>query len=239
MPAADVRAFYDSQRIQIGQPFEVVEAQLRQYLQNQAIERTKREYLDSLRGKYHATVQLEPQREQIAAVGPERGPADARVTIVEFSDFQCPFCGRLAPILKQVLQAYPTQVRLVYRNMPLSSLHPDAAKAAEASVCAASQGKFWEMHDLLFAEQNSLSVDALKEKARRVGLDTQQFNDCLDSGKAREAVNSDAQAGAELGLAATPSSFVNGRFISGAATFEHWAAVINDELSRVALTARR
>lgn len=237
---AEAHAFYDSQHTQIGQPFETVKPQISQFLQNQAAERAKREYLDSLRAKYRASVQWEPKREQILEdVGPRRGSADARVTIVEFSDFQCPYCGRLAPILKQVLAAYPTQVRLVYRNMPLTSLHPDAAKAAEAAVCAESQGKFWEMHDLLFAEQNSLSVDALKEKAKRLGLDSAQFDSCLDSGKSRDAVNTDAEAGAELGLAATPSSFVNGRFINGAATFERWKAIINDELGRVALTARQ
>jgi protein-disulfide isomerase len=236
---ADVHSFYEPQRIQIGQPFETAEPQIRLYLQKQAAERSKRQYLDSLRAKYRASIQLEPKREEIPAVGPQRGPLDAKVTIVEFSDFQCPFCGRLAPILKQVLAAYPTQVRLVYRNMPLSSLHPDALNAAEAAVCAESQGKFWEMHDLLFAEQNSLSIDALKEKAKRVGLDTKQFDACLDSGNSRDAVNADAEAGAELGLAATPSSFVNGRFVNGAATFERWSAIINDELHRVALTARQ
>jgi protein-disulfide isomerase len=236
---ADVHAFYDSQRVQIGQPFETVETQIRQFLQSQTAERSKRQYLDSLRAKYRASIQMEPRREQIPDVGPQRGPVDAKVTIVEFSDFQCPFCGRLAPVLKQVLAAYPTQVRLVYRNMPLSSLHPDAAKAAEAAVCAESQGKFWEMHDLLFAEQNSLSVDALKEKAKRIGLDTKQFDGCLDSGKSRDAVNADAEAGADLGLAATPSSFVNGRFVNGAATFERWSAIINDELGRGALKARQ
>ena len=236
---ADLHSFYDSQKAQIGQPFESVEGQLKQYMQNQAAARSTREYFDSLRAKYRASLRWEPRREEVAAVGPQRGPADAKVTIVEFSDFQCPFCGRLAPVLSQVLQAYPTQVRLVYRNMPLSSLHPEAAKAAEAAVCAENQGKFWEMHDLLFKEQNSLSVDALKEKAKRLGLDTTQFNDCLDSGKSRDAVNADAQAGTQLGLASTPSSFVNGRFVNGAISFDQWRAIINDELGKAALTARR
>jgi protein-disulfide isomerase len=95
------------------------------------------------------------------------------------------------------------------------------------------------MHDLMFKEQNSLSVDALKEKAKRLGLETQQFNDCLDSGKSRDAVSADVEAGAQLGLASTPSSFVNGRFVNGAVGFDQWTAIINDELDKAALTARR
>jgi protein-disulfide isomerase len=171
-------------------------------------------------------------REPIDPAGPVRGPSDAIVTIVEFSDFQCPYCGRLAPILKQLLEKYPTQLRVVFRNNPLSTIHPNAEKAAEAGACAGMQGKFWEMHDLLYSEQNALSVDALKEKGRRLGLDSKEFDDCMDSGRGAEVVKADQKASAELGLTTTPSSFVNGRFVSGAMAPFKWESLINEEIMR-------
>jgi len=237
--AAEMHAFYDSQKSQIGQPYENVEPQLRQFLQRQAAERTKRNYLDSLRAKHHASILLEPMREHIEAKGPQRGPDDAPVTIVEFSDFQCPFCARLEPVLARILKNYPSQVRLIYRNMPLPTLHPDATNAAAAAVCAGQAGKFWEMHDTLFAEQSSLNLDALREKAKRLGLDSQQFNHCLDSGQALAALKSDEQASQTLGLSATPVTFVNGRFVNGAVSYEELAALVEDELHRAPPVARR
>jgi len=240
-PVSDdqVRAFYDSQRAQIPQPFEQISPKIKEYLQNQAIEKANRAYLDSLRAKYRATITIEPLREAVGISGPERGPESAPITIVEFSDFQCPYCGRFTPVLKQVLAAYPTQVRLVYRYMPISSIHPDAQKAAEAAVCANDQAKFWEMHDTLFSEQSSLDVASLKEKARRLGLDGNKFDECLDSGQASARVKSDLNEAEHLGLEATPASFVNGRFVDGAVTFDQMTALINDELRLPPPTAHR
>jgi protein-disulfide isomerase len=229
---AEIHSFYEAQKTQINQPFERVAVQIKTYLQKNAGEAARREYLDALRAKYRVRMALEPLRARVAPAGPERGPAEAPVTIVEFSDFQCPFCGRFEPVVAHVLAAYPKQVRLVYRNFPLTTLHPEAQQAAEAAQCARDQGKFWEMHDLLFAEQTSLSVDALKEKARRIGLDTQVFDDCLDSGKSRDAINADRHDGDELGITGTPASFINGRFTSGAVTESELKNVIEDELRR-------
>jgi len=137
-------------------------------------------------------------------------------------------------VLQRVLAAYPTQVRLIFRNFPLQSIHHDAEKAAEAAACAGVQGKFWEMHDLLFAEQNSLSVGALKEKSKRIGLDTQAFDKCLDGGEEAKAVSADGEAGVDLGLSSTPTSFVNGRYVNAALSFEELSALIDDELQRAA-----
>jgi protein-disulfide isomerase len=231
---ADVLAFYDSQKSQIGQPFDAASPQIRQFLQRQAEEEAQLQYFQTLRTKYKVETSWEPMREQVEANGPQRGSADAVVTIVEFSDFQCPFCGRLAPVLKQVLKAYPSQVRVIFRNLPLRAIHPDAEKAAEAGVCAKLQGKFWEMHDVMYSEQNSLSVDALKEKARRLNLDSKQFEECLNSGQGLAAVKADEDAAFKLGLAATPSSFINGRFVNGAEPFHQWKALIDDEMRRTA-----
>jgi protein-disulfide isomerase len=229
-----VHAFYESQQSQIGQPFADVAAQIKQYLEKEAAAEARDDYVHSLRKKYKAVVTWEPLREEIEARGPQRGPNDAAITIIEFSDFQCPFCGRLAPVLRDLLKEYPTQVRLLFRNMPLTAVHPNAQKAAEAGVCADSQGKFWVMHDLLYAEQNSLSADALKEKAKRLKLDSAAFDDCLDSGHGGATVKTDLDAGEHLGIISTPASFLNGRFVGGALPLFQWRALVDDELARIA-----
>jgi protein-disulfide isomerase len=236
---ADVRSFYDQRRADINQSFETAAPKIREFLEQSASEEVRHRYLDGLRKKYHVVIALEPRREPVAAEGPSRGPDDAVVAIVEFSDFQCPFCGRLEPVLVGVLAKYPRTVRLVYRNYPLPELHPQAEKAAEAGLCAKEQGKFWEMHDLLFAEQEALSAQDLKDKARRLGLDTKAFSTCIDSGKMSEAVQADVRAGEALGIQGTPGTFINGRFLSGAVDESELTAIIDDELERAHRVARR
>jgi protein-disulfide isomerase len=227
-----LHAFYDSERPRLNQPFDAVKAQIADYLRGVADDEAQRQYLDALRQQHHAVLLWEPLRETPEATGPQRGPADARVTIVEFSDFQCPFCGRLAPILKQLQQAYPTDVRLVFRNFPLRAIHPNAGRAAQAGVCAGAQGKFWEMHDAMYADQNALGQAALEDKARRVGLDPRAFSDCLQSTRTAEAIAADEQAAERLGLSGTPGSFVNGRFVNGALPLSDWRKLVDDELLR-------
>ena len=161
------------------------------------------------------------------------GPIDAPVTIVEFSDFQCPFCSRVIPTLKQIEESYGDKVRLVFRQFPLHRLHPQAQKAAEASLCADDQGKFWEMHDAMFADQRGLAVDSLKAKAAELELDTATFDECLDSGKYAERIETDLAEGAAVGVTGTPAMFINGRFLSGAVPYEQIAAVIDQELEAV------
>jgi protein-disulfide isomerase len=240
-PASEsqVKAFYDAQNGAFGQSYESVASKIKDHLEQQANDSAKRHYLDLLRAKYDAVVLLEPLRETVVATGPERGPSNAPITIVEFSDFQCPYCGRFESVLKTVLAKYPAQIRLVYQNFPLSDVHPNAEKAAEAGVCAQQQGKFWELHDRMFQEQASLGPDALKDKASTLGLNAQTFNECLDSGRARDSVKSDVRAAGQLAVNSTPTSFVNGRLVVGAVTAENLTAIIEDELRRGALTARR
>jgi len=234
-----VQSFYDSNKAQIRQPYESIAPKIKEFLKKQADQEARRRYLDSLRAKYQAVTILEPLREAVAATGPVRGPVEAPVTIIEFSDFQCPFCGQFAPTLHEILAKYPKQVRLVYRHLPVTKLHPNAEKAAEAAVCAQDQGKFWEMYDTLFAEQNALGVDALKEKAKRLGLDTAIFDECLDSGKSEQAIQADARAAEALGITGTPASFINGRLVNGTASVDQLSRIIDDELRRAVLTARR
>jgi protein-disulfide isomerase len=234
----DVRAFFVAHAAQIGQPYDAVSARIRDFMQQQQKETARRGYLDSLRTKYHARVVLEPLREQVAATGPSRGPASAPVNIVVFSDFQCPFCKQYLSTLSEVTGKYPDQVRVIYRHLPLISLHPNAEVAAEASVCAARQGKFWELHDAMFAEQNALAAADLKEKAKKLGIESQSFAQCLDTGAAKPEVRADEQAADELGLGGTPASFINGRFLGGAASPTDLSAIIDDELRRLRAAAR-
>jgi protein-disulfide isomerase len=229
---ADQRAFYAAEQADMGQSFEQLAPKIKEFMEGQALQEAQFDYLEALRKKYNANMEWEPMRETVAAIGPQLGPQSAPVTIVEFSDFQCPFCRRLAPILRELARRYPTQLRLVFRNMPLTTIHHAAERAARAGACAAAQGRFWEMHDLMFAEQSSLSPDALKEKARRLKLDSKVFDQCLDSDSTLKSVQIDQAAAERLGLTSTPSSFINGRFIAGSLPLYRWQEVINDELKR-------
>lgn len=177
--------------------------------------------------------ELQPIRVAVEADGfPSKGPADAPVTIVEFADFQCPYCLRILPVLEDVLANYGDRIRFVYRQYPIAALHPEAQKAAEASLCAEEQGKFWEMHDAMFLNQAALGVSDLKETARYVGMDGGRFNACLDSGRYAEPIARDIEAGRRAGVSGTPSFFINGRFLDGIQSYETMAGIIEDELAR-------
>lgn len=162
---------------------------------------------------------------------PAKGPANAKVTIVEFSDYQCPYCGRVEPTVKQILSTYGDKVRFVYRDFPLSSLHQNAQKASEASECADKQGKFWEYHDKLYQNQSALDVTSLKKYAADLKLDTTKFNQCLDSGEMTAEVQKDEQDGVTAGVDGTPSFFINGESIVGAQPFEAFKAIIDAKLA--------
>jgi protein-disulfide isomerase len=167
----------------------------------------------------------------VPADAPSFGPKNAKVTIVEWSDFQCPFCSRVTPTLKQIKEAYPKDVRVVFRHQPLS-FHPNAKPAAEASMAAHEQGKFWEMHDKLFSNQSALDRATFEKYAQELGLDMAKFRAALDSGKYRAKVEADAAAGAAVGANGTPTFFVNGREFVGAQPFANFKKVIDEELAR-------
>lgn len=172
-----------------------------------------------------------PPRINVAAEGPSKGPKDAKVTIVEFSDFQCPYCSKGRAVMEQVVQKYGNKVRLVFRDYPLPS-HKKAQKAAEAGQCAHVQGKFWPMHDWMFDHQGNLDVDSLKQAARTLGLDSGTFDKCLDSGAMAGVVTASLQAGEEAGVKGTPAFFVNGLFISGAQPLDVFVEKIDAELAK-------
>jgi protein-disulfide isomerase len=160
---------------------------------------------------------------------PTKGLATAQVGIIEFSDFECPFCSKSTSVIRQVLQAYPTQVRFAFKHYPLP-MHREAALAHEAALAAGQQGKFWEMHDLLFATQDKLTREDLIEKARQLHLDVPLFTSDLDSHRFKAQVDADRQEGARLGVDGTPFFFVNGHALSGALTFAELKQVIDQEL---------
>jgi len=228
---ADVDAFYEQNKAQIPRPKDQVAGQIKTYLEQQGQQKARTEYFKTLQAKYKVDYKLEPIRVEVAATGPAKGPASAPVTIVEFSDFQCPFCSRLTPTLAEVEKKYGDKIRLVFRQYPLP-FHQNAQKAAEASLCAADQGKFWELHDAMFGNQGELGVDQLKAKAASLGLNADKFNKCLDSGEKNEAIQADIKAGSAAGVSGTPAMFINGRFINGAVPLDNITTVIDDELRR-------
>ena len=234
---AEVSAFRRERGI--TEPLAEIGPQIRAYLERQAVEAARAAAYAELERRYAVAYLLEPLRIEVAADGfPARGPADAPVTIVEFSDFECPYCAGLAPVLDEVKRQYGDTVRVVYRHYPLTAMHPNAWKAAEASLCADEQGRFWELHDLMFAEQGALAAADLKAKAERLDLDGETFGECLDSERHYDAVLADVRAGDAAGVSGTPAMFVNGRFVGGAVPFAPLAELIDDELRRAEQAAK-
>ena len=230
---SDVEAFYDANKDRIPIPKEQALPQVRQYLIERSRSRYQETLIARLKKQYGFKSYLEPLRAKIETAGfPTNGPSTAPVTIIEFSDFECPYCGGLFPTLKQVEKNYADKIRIVYRQFPLTNIHPHAEKAAEASLCAYEQQRFWEFHDSMFGNQRELSVADLKQRAVNLKLDTAKFNECLDSGRQVPAIQSDIQDGARAGVTGTPALFINGRMLSGNQPYSEIKEIIDDELQR-------
>ncbi len=165
------------------------------------------------------------------ASAPTRGDARAKVTFVEWSDFQCPFCARVGPTLKQIEAEYGDRVRFAFKHLPLS-FHPKAPAAHAAAEAAHRQGKFWEMHDRIFQNQQEMAPEKYVEWARELGLDVAKFQQDVASPEVKSKVDADAKQAAGFGVSGTPSFFVNGRFLQGAKPFEAFKEVIDEELKR-------
>ena len=190
--------------------------------------------LKDLKAKYGVKTMLSPPVVDISTGGrPSRGGGeDAPVTMIEFADYECPYCKLAQPTVEQVLDTYGDKVRYVYRDFPLP-FHSHARPASLAARCAEEQGKgkYWEYHDALF-EAPDLSTDGLRSLADSVGLDRAKFDDCLASEKYNDAIDKDVSDGSNAGVNGTPAFFINGRFLSGALPFEQLKAVIDEELAR-------
>ncbi len=231
---AEAQAFYDANKERINAPYGQTAAKIHDYLAGQARDHANRSFYDALRAKHGIAATLAPYRRAVAALGPVRGQSHAAVTIIEFADFQCPFCKQAESSLRDVLAKHPTDVRLVFRNLPLEEIHPSARLAAEAGICADRQGKFWEMHDAMYGDQSALNPDALKSTAKRLGLDAGRFSACLADGSTQASLEADTQAALELGLDGTPSLFINGRPLEGDVPEERLESLIAEELRRSA-----
>ena len=227
----EMKKFYDEQAAkQPLPPFEQIKDQIAQYMERPAMQQAQQAYVDTLKKELNVQVSLKPPRIEVAADGPSKGPATAPVTIIEFSDFQCPFCVRAEDTVKKVMEAYPGKVRVVYRDFPLP-FHPQAQKAAEAAQCAGDQGKYWEMHEKLFANQQALEPPALKGYAKDLKLDAGKFDKCLDGGEKAQVVDTSRKAGEKVGVTGTPAFFINGYQLTGAQPFEEFKTIIDAELA--------
>jgi protein-disulfide isomerase len=175
----------------------------------------------------------DPQKIYDIEVGnsPIRGAKDAKVTIVEWADFQCPFCVRVNPTLEQIAKEYGDKVRFAFKHLPLS-MHAKARAAHQASEAAHRQGKFWEMHDRIFAAPKDLSPETYLRYATEIGLDIEKYKSDLSSSSVRKVVDDDLAMARKLGVSGTPSFFINGRFLSGAQPYGSFARVIDDELAK-------
>jgi protein-disulfide isomerase len=228
---ADVDFWYQNNRGRVqGAPLDQVKAPIRSYLTQERMQTVRQQYLETLKAKTAVRVTLDPPRQAVAAgTSPARGPANAPIELIEFSDFQCPFCMRANPAVQQVLTTYGDRIHFVYRHYPLPN-HPNARPAAEASACAAEQGQFWPYHDRLFTDQSRLGEPDLKQHAAALGLDSTKFNACVDTRKFKSVVDADMRAGEEAGVNGTPAFFINGRMLSGAQPFESFKRIIDEEL---------
>jgi protein-disulfide isomerase len=232
----EAKAFYEEHKAQIpqGQSFDDLKPKIKQVVKQQKSREGMGKVLEDLKAKHKVQVALaapDLPRIEVEAKGPSRGPTNAPVTIVEFSDFQCPYCGREYPVIERVMKEYDGKVRLVFRHYPLD-FHPFAQKAAEAGACAQDQGKFWELHDKMFTNQTKLAVEDLKSYAKSVGIDASKFEKCLDSGEKKPLVEDDLKAGSAAGVNGTPAFFINGIFINGAQPFEQIKQAVDRELNK-------
>jgi protein-disulfide isomerase len=238
LPVGDdeIEVFYKSNKARIAVDLDKAREQIRGYLHNQKIEAQKALFFKSLRSKAKVVTYLKPPpvfRAEVSVAGePFRGSEKARVTVVKFEDFLCPFCKQAQPTFNELLSRYNGKVRLVHKDLPLESLHAQARQAAEAARCAHEQGRFWEYHDKLYANSPKAGADDLKSYAKEVDLNVDSFDRCFASGKYKAVVQQNLNEGAQLGLTGTPTFFINGREISGNQPLEAFEAIIDEELAR-------
>jgi len=229
---AEVEGYYLAVQGQLNQPFQEIKTQIEKALKVLKTQQARQDYGDALRAKGEVSVLLQPPKVEVGYDPARvRGEANAPVTIVEFSDFQCLYCKNAEPILKDLLAKYNGRIKLAYRDFPLRTLHPQAQLAAEAGRCAEEQGKFWEYHDALFADQSNLDEAGLAKTAQNLGLDEKSFQSCLTQRKFKFNVEQDVQEGTNAGVSGTPGFFINGEFLSGAQPQAEFEKLIERELA--------
>ena len=228
----EVEPFYEAtkERYAGGTKEEAIEQILAGMRRHRAATRTT-EFLKQLRAATPIQVLIDAPRAKVAANGPSKGNPEAAVTIVEYADFECSYCSRAAATLKKIESQYGDRVRIVYRDYPLAS-HRGAPRAAEAAHCAGDQGKYWEMHDRLITKGGAIAETDIQKYAGEISLDLPAFRECLASSKHTATWKAAHAEGASVGVQSTPTFFVNGRMLTGAASLEAFSAIIDEELER-------
>jgi protein-disulfide isomerase len=235
-PTEDQLRFY-YEGVQTDEPYESARPNIIETVHQLRMKKARDAYIAQLRADYGVVVELnQPSAKVEVANAPRLGPENAPVQIIEFADYECPYCQKVNDDLARVREQFPNQVSLVYKDFPLP-MHPLAARAAEAAHCAGAQGKFWEYHDSLF-QTKRLQKSDLKDQARALKLDTARFDQCLEGGEQIPVVKKDAQEAQRLGLQGTPSFFINGHFMTGSIGFMKLRETVMQELATAAPTAK-
>ena len=228
----EIEAFYEQQKARIQAPLEQVRPQVAMVLRQIRERGAREEFVSGLRESYDVQIHLDPPRLPVdLSEAPILGPEDAPITIVEFSDFQCPFCRRVQPTLTQLKEKYGDKIRWSFKDLPLKSIHPQAQKAAEAARCAGDQGKFWEYRAAMF-DANAINSGLFDATAEELALDNETFQACLSSDKYAAQVDADLEEASGMGLTGTPAFLINGVLLSGALPYEEFEKVIERELDR-------
>jgi protein-disulfide isomerase len=231
----EIQSAYELYKDKLKKPGSEVDGQLRTLLHDRKMAARRLEYVKSLRASADVSVHMTPPpafHANVGTQGPSLGAANAPITIVEFEDFQCPFCKKSQDTVEQVIARYKDRVRFVHRDLPLQSLHPASWKAHEAGRCAEEQGKFWEYRSLLYKNAPAASPEQLNNYASQVGLNMSDFGKCMDSDKFKAAVQKDEDEANRLGIQGTPAFFINGRLLSGAQPESEFVRIIEDELNK-------
>jgi protein-disulfide isomerase len=220
-------------RAQLAEDDLQARAQVEAALRQREMQRLSAELKEVLFAEAGVKILLSPPRVEVSIPDgtPSRGPSDAPIVMVEYTDYQCPFCNRVQPTLDALLERYQGKVLHVFKHLPLPN-HPQAQLAGEASMCANDQGKFWQYHDWLFANQRTMNRDTMVVAAGELGIDGEAFTACIDSGAHRARVQADMNEARSFGITGTPGFLVNGRVISGAQPLSEFETVFNEELAR-------
>jgi len=231
-PSEEALRFY-FEGIDTKEPFEKLRPQIIEHIREVRKQKLRVAFLNKLKTDAKVSFNLTVPRAEISTNNaPTRGAANAKVSVVEFADFECPYCQQIQPALERLEKEYGDRMSFTYKDTPLP-MHSHAQKAAEAAHCAEAQGKYWEYHDTLY-KTKALDVDQLKEHARTLKLDAAKFDACLDSDSQAKLVKSQLDEGMGLKIEGTPSFFINGRFYSGNLSFDELKSVVEEELANVA-----
>jgi protein-disulfide isomerase len=231
-----LRVFYEG--VDTAEPFEAVRGQIVSHIREKRISVAKKAYLQTLRDQGGVSIVLDSPRSTVSLVDtPVRGPMNAPVTLIEYADYECPYCQQMQGDLDKLETEFKGKLAFAYKDTPLP-MHAHARKAAEAAQCAGVQNKYWEFHDELL-KTKQLDLTQLKADAQKLGLDVKAFDTCLDGGQRASVIEANLDDAKKLGISGTPSFFLNGRFISGVLKYEQMRVMVEEELKKVSTKEQR